>query len=251
MAGELFTQRADYAGDLGPDGSSGGGGTTGRPRPGVTLGPLNPLWGRLGNIKLRGGIPQAPAEPSIPPVIQNIRDLYGNLESQLGQVSAAEANRIAQSSGSTLRSLQGIDPMAGYRQSAPMLAAPQAAATSYLQAIGANPSQVTAQQALANQLMQSQSQSQDAFTQALNDYATQYRRAQEAEVYSNQDRALAALNAATQSQGVGLQMARMEQENAIRKMLLEYQIAMAQAQAQGRGAASRMPSLSDVSRVLF
>jgi hypothetical protein len=44
-------------------------------------------------------------------------------------------------------------------------------------------------------------------------------------------------------------MARMEQENAIRKMLLEYQIAMAQAQGQGR--VNRMPSLSDVSRVMF
>lgn len=243
----VYTQ--NYASDLGP---SGGNNTSGRPQTGVTLGPLNPWWGKLNNWggSMRTQAQPAPA-PTTPPVIENIRQMYGNLGTQLNQLSATEADRIAQSSGNTVRALQAIDPMAGYRQTAPMLAAPQAAATSYLQAIGANPSQVTAQQALANQLMQSQSQSQDAFTQAMDQYANQYRRAQEAEVYSNQDRALAALNAATQSQNVGLQMARMEQENAIRKMLLDYQIALATAKIQRGGGGQGGTSLSDLTQVLF
>ena len=234
-----------------------GGGTSNTSRPGVVRSPLSGLnaWNLL-NPKFQGinfprnaGPQQPSGPPPPPPVIQRIRDLYGGLESQLKGISADEAQRIAQSTASTVRSLQSIDPLAGYRESAPLLSAPTAAATSYLQAIGASPTQVTAQQALGNQMLASQTANQSAFAQAMDQYARDYRRAQEAETYRNQDQALAALNYATQSQNVGLQMARMQQEQEIRKMLLEYQLALA-AKAGGRGGGP-MTGAPDFSGVLF
>lgn len=244
----------DYADDILGTGGSTTGGSTGGNRPGVSLGPLSPLLllnRRWSGLRGGPGMDQnQPAAPTTPPVIERIRETYGNLGSQLRQMSADEAQRIAQSTGSTVRALQSVDPLAGYRETAPMFNAPQASATSYLSAIGANPAQVQAQQALANQMMASQSAGQSAFAQAMDQYAQNYRRAQESEAYTNQDRALAALNYATQAQNLGIDMARMEQENAIRKMLFEYQIALATANLQG-GGGGRNRDVPNLNQVLF
>lgn len=242
---------ADYVSDILGGGGTSGGSTRGN-RPGVSLGPLSPLlllnrrWGGLRGGANMGQTP--PVAPSVPPAVQRIRETYGNLSNQLRQMSADEAQRIAQSTGSTIRALQTIDPMAGYRETAPILSAPQASAASYLGAIGANPAQVQAQQALGNQMLASQSAGQSAFAQAMDQYAQNYRRAQESEAYTNQDRALAALNYATQAQNLGIDMARMEQENAIRKMLLDYQIALATANMKTGGRNREVP---DINQVLF
>lgn len=219
------------------------GGNTGNKTGVVKLPTWSDLIGWKGSMPLGKRNPtQTPAGPTTPPVIDRIREVYGGLENQLGQLTADEAQRISQSTQNTLRALQSLDPMASYRESAPMLAAPQAAASSYLGAIGANPAQVQAQQALTNQLLSSQAGSQSSFSQAMNDYLGNYRQAQQADVYTNQDRALAAMNYATQAQRFGLNLARMQEENAIRKMLLEYQLALATQAINkgGGGVISRM-----------
>ena len=74
-----------------------------------------------------GGVnmPKQPTpEPTsvIPPVIQNLRNLYAGLGQNLGNVSADQAQRIAESSSNAIRAMQTIDPLAGYRQTATTLA---------------------------------------------------------------------------------------------------------------------------------
>jgi hypothetical protein len=233
--------------DLAPYGINTGGGSS-KPGTGVFL----------GNLRLPGYGQREPApEPAsvIPPVIQNLRNLYSGLSQNLSGISADEARRIAESSSNAIRALQTIDPMAGYRQTAPILATPEAATTSYLNAIGASTAQPTAQQALTNQLLASQGQSQAAFSQALDDYARNYRGTQQADVYTNQARALADLGYATQAQQVGLEMARMQQEQELRKILLEYQLNLAK-KAMSAGGAMANPrlmqeALQNAASVLF
>jgi hypothetical protein len=196
-----------------------------------------------------------PASTVLPPVIQNLRNLYAGLGENLSNVSADQAQRIAESSSNAIRAMQTIDPLAGYRQTATTLAAPEAATMSYLNAIGASTAQPTAQQALTNQLLASQGQSQNAFSQAMDDYARNYRAAQQSDVYTNQARALADLGYATQAQGIGLDMARMQQEQELRKILLEYQLNLAKkAMATGRGMSNpslMQEALQNASSVLF
>lgn len=224
----------------------------GKPQTGVVSSPLaNFTYSGL-NIPRP---PTTPPEPVLPPVIQNLRNLYGELGGRLAGMSADQAQRIAESSSNAIRAMQTIDPMAGYRQTAPILATPEAATVSYLNAIGASPAQVSAQQALTNQLLSSQGQSQAAFSQAMDDYARNYRAAQQADVYTNQARALADLGYATQAQQTGLDLARMQQEQELRKILLEYQLNLAK-KAMSTGGAMANPrlmseALANASSVLF
>ena len=178
-----------------------------------------------------------------------VRQQYGDLEKQLMDLSRQYATGINESTGSTARMLQGVDPTAAYRITAPSLAAPPAAATSYLEAIGANPAQVQAQQAYMNQMMQSQTGSQNDYQRAVDQANTAYREAQIAELYRNQAEAQAGLGAATQGQVAALGMQRLKDEQAIRNALLEYQLAVLQAQAQqGRGGGSLpFPNIGSIS----
>lgn len=226
-----------------------------KPSTGVHFGPL--AFVRLPeriNIGSGGGAAK-PAQPAVPPVIQRIRDMYGNLGSQLGQLSADERQRIIQSTGDTVRMLQTIDPLAGYRETAPQLSAPAAAATSYLNAIGANPAQVQAQQALGNQMLASQAQSQSAFSNAMDQYLNNYQKAQEAQAYLNQNQALANLGYSTNAQQAGIGFAQMQAENQIRQMMLDYmaKVQAAAAQASGKFVPSTFsgPFGSSQSGVLF
>ena len=214
-----------------------------RGKTGVVLSPLQKLYQGWGGLRGGSGGEGQPEAPTTPSVIERIRETYGGLENQLNQLRANEQQRIGQSTASTIRALESMDPLAGYRQTVPLLASPQAAASTYLSAIGASPSQVQAQQALANQMMASQSADQSAFQQAMDQYAQQYRQAQQAEAYRNQAQAEAALGYATQAQQVGLTMARMQQEEAIRKMLLEAQLQLALQQGQGGGGRNQLQAL--------
>lgn len=222
-------------------GSIFGGGT--KPKTGVVT---SPLVQALGNARINVGLKKneapAPSAATVPPVIQSLRDLYGGLGTNLSNMSADQAARIAESTGSTIRALQSMDPLAGYRQTTPILAAPEAATASYLNAIGASPAQVSAQRALTNQMLASQGASQDAFSQAMDAYANNYRNAQVAEAQRNQTEALANLGYATQAQQTGLDLARMQQENELRKILLEYQLNLAK-KAMSTGGAMSNPNL--------
>lgn len=183
----------------------------------------------------------APAEDTRPGIFDMVRQQYGGLEKQLMDLSRQYATGINESTGATARMLQGVDPTAAYRVTAPSLAAPPAAATSYLQAIGANPAQVQAQQAYMNQMLQSQAGSQSDYQRAVDQANAAYREAQIAELYRNQAEAQAGLGAATQGQVAALGMQRLKDEQAIRNALLEYQLALMQAQVQqGRGT-GQMP----------
>lgn len=185
-----------------------------------------------------GGSPQ----DTRPGIFDIVRQQYGDLENQLMELSRQYATGINESTGSTARMLQSVDPTAAYRITAPSLAAPPAAATSYLEAIGANPAQVQAQQAYMNQMMQSQMGSQNDYQRAVDQANSAYREAQIAELYRNQAEAQAGLGAATQGQVAVLGMQRLKDEQAIRNALLEYQLAVLQAQAQqGRGGGGSLP----------
>ena len=193
-----------------------------------------------------GGSPQ----DTRPGIFDMVRQQYGDLEKQLMDLSRQYATGINESTGSTARMLQSVDPTAAYRITAPSLAAPPAAATSYLEAIGANPAQVQAQQAYMNQMMQSQAGSQSDYQRAVDQANSAYREAQIAELYRNQAEAQAGLGAATQGQVAQLGMQRLKDEQAIRNALLEYQLAILQAQAQrgGRGGGSLpFPNIGSIS----
>ena len=196
------------------------------------------------------GTPQAtPAEDTRPGIFDMVRQQYGDLEKQLMDLRRQYATGINESTGSTARMLQGVDPTAAYRITAPSLAAPPAAATSYLEAIGANPAQVQAQQAYMNQMMQSQAGTQSDYQRAVDQANAAYREAQIAELYRNQAEAQAGLGAATQGQVAQLGMQRLKDEQAIRNALLEYQLAVLQAQAQqSRGGGSLpFPNIGSIS----
>lgn len=192
--------------------------------------------GLFGGAKFSGGPGVAqPAEEAQPGILDLIRKQYGGLENQLMELSRQYATGINESTGSTARMLQGVDPTAAYRVTAPSLAAPPAAATSYLEAIGANPAQVQAQQAYMNQMMQSQTGSQNDYQRAVDQANAAYREAQIAELYRNQAEAQAGLGAATQGQVAALGMQRLKDEQAIINALLEYQLAAMKESGGGGG----------------
>jgi hypothetical protein len=242
LGAPISTQDVDSLlnGSLGNSGVSGGGGGRGVTR------------GLFANAQVRGtGQPGEPAQETRPGLFDMVRQQYGDLESQLMELSRQYATGINESTGSTARMLQGVDPTAAYRVTAPSFAAPPAAATSYLEAIGANPSQVQAQQAYMNQMMQSQAGSQSDYQRAVDQANTSYREAQIAELYRNAAEAQAGLGAATQGQRAQLGMQRLKDEQGIRNALLEYQLAILQAQAQkggGRGGGPLpFPNLGSIS----
>ena len=192
--------------------------------------------GLFGGAKFGGGPGVAqPAEEAQPGILDLIRRQYGGLENQLMELSRQYATGINESTGSTARMLQSVDPTAAYRITAPSLAAPPAAATSYLNAIGANPAQVQAQQDYLNQMMQSQAGSQSDYQRAVDQANAAYREAQISELYRNAAEAQAGLGAATQGQVAALGMQRLKDEQAIINALLEYQLAAMKESGGGGG----------------
>lgn len=192
--------------------------------------------GMFGGAKFGGGPGVAqPAEEAQPGILDLIRRQYGGLENQLMELSRQYATGINESTGSTARMLQSVDPTAAYRITAPSLAAPPAAATSYLEAIGANPAQVQAQQDYLNQMMQSQAGSQSDYQRAVDQANAAYREAQISELYRNAAEAQAGLGAATQGQVAALGMQRLKDEQAIINALLEYQLAAMKESGGGGG----------------
>lgn len=192
---------------------------------------------------------EAPVEQG-PGIFDQIRSSYGNLTDELMRMRDQYAQDITQSTGSTARFLEGVDPTAAYRETAPMLAAPTAASATYLQAIGANPANVQAQRDFMNQMMASQVASQGAYTQATDTTNQAYRQAQLAELYRNQSEAQAGLNAATMGARTGIGLKQLEQEQAIRNALLEYQLALMMEQAKkggSNGAALPFPNIGSIS----
>lgn len=220
-----------------------GGGT------GVRTGP----FGRSINLGGTGrGEPQPPG-PTGPSLLDQVRSSYGALTSELERMRQQYAQDIGQSTSSTARYLEGVDPTAAYRVTAPMLAAPTAASATYLNAIGANPSQVEAQRDFINQMLASQTASQGAYSQATDMSNQAYRQAQIAELYRNQAEAQAGLNAAAMGARTNVGLRQLEQEQAIKNALLEYQLALMQAQ-MGKGGGGRkdaaMP-FPDIGRINF
>ena len=204
----------------------GGGGT------GVDRGPF-------GNIGRRPRTPnQGPPEPTGPGLLDQIRSSYGSLTDELERMRQQYAQDITQSTGSTARFLEGVDPTAAYRMTAPQFAAPTAASATYLDAIGANPASVQAQRDFMNQMMASQSQSQGEYSRATDLSNNAYRQAQLAELYRNQSEAQAGLNASAMGARTGIGLKQLEQEQAIKMALLEYQLALMQKSA-GKGGFGR------------
>ncbi len=201
--------------------------------------------GPFGNFRRRsGGGEQGPPEPTGPGLLDQIRSSYGSLTDELERMRQQYAQDITQSTGSTARFLEGVDPTAAYRMTAPQFAAPTAASATYLDAIGANPASVQAQRDFMNQMMASQSQSQGEYSRATDLSNNAYRQAQLAELYRNQSEAQAGLNASAMGARTGIGLKQLEQEQAIKMALLEYQLALMQKSAQKGGAqdiANSMP----------
>lgn len=218
--------------------AGGGTGVTRSPLAGVNFG---------GSMRQQPGTP----EPSGPGVFDQIRQSYGALTDELMRMRDDYARQIGESTGSTARFLEMVDPTAAYRVTAPSLQASPAAATSYLQAIGANPAQVEAQRDFANQMMASQMADQTGYQRAVDTTNQAYRQAQLAELYRNQAEAQAGLNAATMGQRAQIGMAQLQQENAIRNALLEYQLALLQAQAQRGGARNPQLPFRNIGNINF
>lgn len=213
------------------------------PSTGVVKVPLDPYQARMQYLRdsgrggggLSGGFGASLQKPGVPDAVTtSINDqiskygtMYGDLVKRLQEFTAGERQNITNASSRAATYMGEIDPMAGYRPTFTALQAPQAAASTYLGAIGADPAQVQAQQALANQLMASQAGDQSQFAQAVDAAQRNYRLNQLAEVYANQARAESALGAATSAQQTQIGLKQMEEENALRKMLLEYQMQLA------------------------
>lgn len=160
---------------------------------------------------------------------------YDALLERLSQMRQSEAQNIQSGASRAATFLSEMDPLAGYRETYQNMSAPTAAATSYLNAIGADPAQVQAQQALSNQLMASQAQGQSAFGQAMDASQANYRAAQQADVYANAQRANDLLGIATGSQATAIEMRKLEQQDALRRLLLEYQLEIAKAAMSKKG----------------
>lgn len=157
---------------------------------------------------------------------------YGALSEQLRALTEAERQRIQSATSSAATFLGETDPMARYRETYRALEAPTASAASYLGAIGANPAQVEAQRNLANQLMAQQAAGQQTFSGAVDQANQNYRLAQLAEAYANQQRGMIGLESASSAQQAAIQMAATQQRNEVAKMMLEAQLRLLEIQAQ-------------------
>lgn len=199
-------------------GGGGGGGSIGNTggSGGIDYGPI-----RQQNFIARY---QKPKPPQGPNILDQIRQQYGSLASELDRLTNQYRQDIGRSTGYTVDQLSGVDPLAAYRVTAPTLQAPTASAASYLSAIGANPAQVEAQRDFMNQMMQSQTASQSDYSQALDQSQQAYRQAQIAEVLRNANEANAALSAASIGQRSAVGLKQLEAEQAIKQALLDYQL---------------------------
>lgn len=158
---------------------------------------------------------------------------YDTLSAQLRELVEKERGNIAQATSQAVNSLGSVDPLAGYRETYRAAEVAPAAAMSYLNAIGANPAQVEAQRNLANQLIGAGMTSQQGFSSAVDQANQNYRLAQLAEAYLNQQRADAGLGAMSTAQQGAISMAATQQRNDIAKMLLEVQLQLLQQAASG------------------
>lgn len=194
-------------------------------RTGVSTGPLREdIPGPTGR---RTGGPTMPEQPKPGPgLMDTIREQYGNLSNELMRLRDQYAKDIERSTGSTVSYLEGVDPTAAYRVTTPTLEAPIASASSYLQAIGADPAQVAAQRDYLNQMMASQTAGQNDYSRAIDESSRAYRQAQMAEVFRNAAEAQSGLNAATLGQRAAIGMRQLEAEQAVKQALLEYQLAI-------------------------
>lgn len=157
---------------------------------------------------------------------------YSGLSDQLRALTEAERQRIQSATSAATTFLGEVDPMAGYRETYRALEAPTASAASYLGAIGANPAQVEAQRNLANQLMAQQAAGQQTFSGAVDQSNQNYRLAQLADAYANQQRGMIGLESASSAQQAAIQMAATQQRNEVAKMMLEAQLRLLEIQAQ-------------------
>lgn len=180
--------------------------------------------------------------PAVDPVVESINKQiseygtrYADIMRRLQETVNAERGNITNASSRAATYMGEVDPMAGYRPTFTALQAPTAAASTYLGAIGADPAQVQAQQALANQLMASQAMDQQSFAGAVDQSQNNYRLAQLAEVYANQARAESALGTSLGAQQTALSLSQMDREDKLRQSLLEYQMQLAiEAMRKGR-----------------
>ena len=199
---------------------------------GVSRSPLSGFRFRMPEQEQTQPTPQGISWESI---MQGVGQPYRDLIGQLNTLVEQERGNINSGASSLASYLQGMDPMAGYRETAPALQAPTAAASGYLGAIGADPMQIQALQNLQNQMMASQAAGQSAFGQAVDTSQANYRAAQLAEAAMNQQRAQAALSSQLGGQTAAINMARIQQENAVRQALLELQLQLIQMAAQNKG----------------
>lgn len=205
---------------------------------------IDPYMARILSRRGRGGGVlggfSIPTEPAVDPVVQSINDQiakygtqYADILRRLQETVNTERQNIGTASSRAATFMGEIDPMAGYRPTFTALQAPTAAASTYLGAIGANPAQVQAQQALANQLMASQAQDQQAFGSAVDDAQKNYRLAQLAQIYANQAQAESALGTSLGAQQTALSLSQMDREDKLRQALLEYQMQLQLAAMKG------------------
>jgi hypothetical protein len=169
-------------------------------------------------------------------IISRVGQPYGTLQARLADLVNAERGNIQSGASRAATYLSEMDPMAAYRETIPALQAPTAAASTYLGAIGADPAQVQALQNLQNQMLSSQATGQTNFGQAVDTSQNNYRLAQLADVYANQQRADAALGQQYGAQTAAIDMARINQENAVRQQLLELQLQLVQMAASKDGS---------------
>ena len=148
---------------------------------------------------------------------------YGELTKQLADLTARERLNIQNVGARAGEYLRNMDPMAGYRPTFAALEAPTAASAGYLNAIGASPAQVEAQRNLLNQLMSSQATSQSQFSNAVDASQTNFRLAQLAEMYANQQAAESRLGQTEAQNLTQLELRRIADINAIRKMIMDFE----------------------------
>jgi hypothetical protein len=168
-------------------------------------------------------------------ILEGIRKPYESLRTSLSDLVNAERGNIQTGASRAATFLGEMDPMAAYRETYPTFQAPTAAASTYLGAIGASPAQVEALRNLQNQMMASQSASQQGFGQAVDTSQNNFRLAQLADVYANQQRADAALGQQYGAQSAAIDMARIQQENVMRQQILETQLRLLEMAAKEGG----------------
>lgn len=181
-----------------------------------------------------GGGYERPQAPGInwDEIMASTKRPYDELSALLNQVSDQERQNIQSGASRATTFLGEMDPMAAYRPTFQSMEAPQAAMTTYLNAIGADPAQVQAQQALSNQLMANQAMNQQQFGSAVDTSQGNFRQAQVMEALLNQQRATSALGLNTGVQQAAIGMSAMQQQNAIRQMLLEAQLRLIEMQSK-------------------